>query len=168
MKLTPRSLDAAADWKAPRAEKHRKPRQMGRANATILCNGNAIAEPLNDLRKARREEDKSNGTFPAWLMLESAAILYSKGKSALQADGWPDSPSLARSEISNHGQQAECISIAANPTDQLLRASNAVFSCGAGRGRASAGTPAFAGALASGAALGIPADNRDARRIAWR
>ena len=103
-----------------------------------------------------------------WLMLESAAILYSKGKSAWQADGWPDSPSLARSEISNHGKQAECISIAANPTDQLLRASDAVFSGGTGRGRAGAGTPAFVGALASGAAVGIPAGNGDARRIAWR
>ena len=65
MKLTPRSLEAAADSKAPRVEKDAKPRQIGRANARILCNGNAIAKLLNDLRKARREEDKSNGTFPA-------------------------------------------------------------------------------------------------------
>ena len=65
MKLTPRSLEAAADSKAPGVEKDAKPRQIGRANARILCNGNAIAKLLNDLRKARREEDKSNGTFPA-------------------------------------------------------------------------------------------------------
>src|SRR5256885_17071547 len=66
MKLTPRSLDAAADLKAPRAEKDAKPRPLGRANARVLCNGNAIADRLNDLSKARRWQAKTNGTFPTF------------------------------------------------------------------------------------------------------
>ena len=103
-----------------------------------------------------------------WLMLESAAILYSKANRLCKLTGGEILRVLRAVRFSNHGKQAECISIAANPTDQLLRASDGVFSCGAGRGRASAGTPAFAGALASGAAVGIPAGNGDARRIAWR
>jgi hypothetical protein len=66
MKLTPRSFEGAAGGaRAFRAEKDAQARQLGRASARILPSGNTIAERLNDLRKARREEDKSNGTFPA-------------------------------------------------------------------------------------------------------
>jgi hypothetical protein len=66
MKLTPRSFEGTADGpRASRAEKDAESRQLGRASASILSNGNTIAERLNDLRKARREKDKSNGTFPA-------------------------------------------------------------------------------------------------------
>jgi hypothetical protein len=65
-KVTPRSFEGAAGGSnASHAEKVVESRQLGRANARILSNGNTIAERLNDLRKARREEDKSNGTFPA-------------------------------------------------------------------------------------------------------
>jgi hypothetical protein len=65
-KVTPRSFEGAAGGSnASRAENVAGARQLGRANARILSNGNTIAERLKDLRKARREEDKSNGTFPA-------------------------------------------------------------------------------------------------------
>ena len=94
-----------------------------------------------------------------WLMLESAAILYSKGKVALQADDAARFP--------YHDKQADYISIAAYPTGRLVRGGYSVFSYGDGRRSASAGTPAFAGAFASGTAVGIPADDGDARRIAW-
>src|SRR5712664_4133627 len=87
-KVTPRSFEGAAGGsKASRAEKDVESPQLGLASARILSNGNTIAERLNDLRKARREEDKSNGTFPALARAKICPILYSKGKMALQAEG---------------------------------------------------------------------------------
>ena len=104
-----------------------------------------------------------------WLVLKSAAILYSKGKMALQAEGGVEIPRVLRAaRISYHDKLADYISIAANPTNAILHGGSDVFSYGAGRGFASTGTQAFVGALANGTAVGIPAGDGDARGIVGR
>src|SRR5229473_792441 len=65
-KLTPRSFEGAAgDSKVSHAARNSTLGRPGRASARIFSNGKTIAERLNDLRKARREEDKSKGTILA-------------------------------------------------------------------------------------------------------